>query len=532
MSMETRDHPAAAQAAGGVTPEETVSPADNEMPDGTERTETTAEAVPSATGTAVPDSAAGADVLPEASAPDRPDAEKPDAEQPDAADLSDTTPDSAHAEAAAPEDGASADDVPGATASPSAGAPVAGSPGGLFCRSYGRMLVRWVLVLCLTLWPLSCWWLAESGDAALDAVVARQAAGDFVLFGSVLAQCPMAVPAPGGSPAADGVLLYKLRLYEAVRPDVAVLGSWRMARFNGDVFSRPFVNMGGAVHGLADLRFVVDALVRGHRPQVVIIGADFWWFVPQREAVPLWRQEPQDPFGYGPSRLRRLWAAVLSGEVPPLPALHLLTGGRDGRYGLLAQVYGEGFGPDGAWRDVAIPTGVRPSADRGFAATLARAREGRGEFAPVAALDAEAVETFAEIICRLRARGIQTLVVLPPVAAPVLDMLRAQESRWPQLFALRQALLDRGVDVMDFTDPRRFGSGDCEMLDGLHAGGVAALRMLREMTDRHQVLLNYVDMAQINHALLNWKRHVFVRDPRVSPVPEVDFLHLSCPRKS
>ena len=68
MSMETRDHPAAAQAAGGVTPEETVSPADNETPDGTDRTETTAEAVPTATGTAVPDSAAGADVLPEADA--------------------------------------------------------------------------------------------------------------------------------------------------------------------------------------------------------------------------------------------------------------------------------------------------------------------------------------------------------------------------------------------------------------------------------------------------------------------------------
>lgn len=400
-----------------------------------------------------------------------------------------------------------------------------------FCGAYGRTLWRCLLLLCLTLWPLSAWWLAQSGDAALDAVVERQAAGEFVLFGSALAQSPDARAADDGTAAADGVLLYKLRLYEAVKPDVVVLGSWRMARLGGEVFSRPFVNMGGAIHTLADLRYVVDAMLRGHRPQVVILGADFWWFAP-RQKVAFWREAPQDPFTYGPVSLRQLWARVLTGEVPPLPALRLLAGGREDRCGLLAQSGGDGFGPDGAWRDVTIPTGQRPSPDRGFAATLARAREARGEFAAAAAPDMEAVETFAEIVCRLRARGIQTIVVLPPLAVPVLEVLRADESRWPQLFALRQALLDRGMEVLDFTDPRRFGSGDCEMLDGLHAGGVASLRMLRDITDRHQVLLNYVDMARINDALLNWKKHVFVRDDRLSPLPEVDFLEISCRRKS
>lgn len=432
----------------------------------------------------------------------------------------------------------STDAVPDEAGASHAAAGAAQSASGLdavsgqrFCGAYGRALWRCLLLLCLTLWPLSAWWLAQSGDAALDAVVERQAAGEFVLFGSALAQSPDARTADGGTAAADGVLLYKLRLYEAVRPDVVVLGSWRMARLGGEVFSRPFVNMGGAIHTLADLRYVVDAMLRGHRPQVVILGADFWWFAPRQKAA-FWREAPQNPFTYGPVSLRQLWARVLEGQVTPLPALRLLAGGREDRYGLLAQSEGDGFGPDGAWRDVAIPTGQRPSPDRGFAATLARAREARGEFAAAAAPDMNAVETFAEIVCRLRARGIQTIVVLPPLAVPVLEVLRADESRWPQLFALRQALLDRGMDVLDFTDPRRFGSGDCEMLDGLHAGGVASLRMLRDITDRHQVMLNYVDMARINDALLNWKKHVFVRDARLSPLPEVDFLEISCRRKS
>ena len=97
-------------------------------------------------------------------------------------------------------------------------------------------------------------------------MVEAQAAGHFVIFGSGISQ---------------DFVDYKLRLYAAVKPVIAAVGSSRVMQFRGDWFRKPFVNLGGAAGNLSVLNSTVNAMIRDHRPKVVLLGLDFWWFLPQ-----------------------------------------------------------------------------------------------------------------------------------------------------------------------------------------------------------------------------------------------------------
>ena len=120
---------------------------------------------------------------------------------------------------------------------------------------------------------------------------------------------------------------------------------------------------------------------------------------------------------------------------------------------------------------------------------------------------------------------------ISPLSVRVLEAMREREGDYQHLFRLREALLARGIDVMDFTDPRTFASGDCEFFDGFHGGEVTYVRMLRDMADRWPALLGYVNMDRINATLRDWRGYALVPDERLTSRPEVDFMNFNCPKR-
>ncbi len=168
--------------------------------------------------------------------------------------------------------------------------------------SYLRLFlaVFWGLALffALVLLPWSAWWIAKSGDNAIERVVEAQAAGHFVIFGSGISQ---------------DFVDYKLRLYAAVKPVIAAVGSSRVMQFRGDWFRKPFVNLGGAAGNLSVLNSTVNAMIRDHRPKVVLLGLDFWWFLPQWEKNPEAANPPASgSYNYGKSQ--KALAVALGGQ--------------------------------------------------------------------------------------------------------------------------------------------------------------------------------------------------------------------------
>lgn len=400
-----------------------------------------------------------------------------------------------------------------------------------FLKRFFALLLGLVLAACLLVVPYTCWWLHSSGDLAVERAVKNQAAGRFALFGSGVSQ---------------DFVDYKLQLYAAVKPQVVALGSSRVMQFRGAYFRRPFLNVGGTAGNLPVLRSTLDAMLRLHRPEAVILGLDFWWFMPRWNPDPFKEEPPTSgSYVYNLDSLKKPWTWLLEGKIswrdllgPVLP--RSLDGFRDDRYGIMAQQTDDGFGSDGSWYYTGEITGQKRPFDYRFEDTLKQVRYGIKAFAPspplkdsrdVGGISTAHLDAFAEIYCRLKARGIATYVFIAPLSITALDALRAREEDYPHLFRLRDALLARGIEVMDFTDPRTFAATDCEFVDGFHGGEVVYARILRDMADRWSSLLAYVDMDKINAVIRDWRGHALVPDPRLTDRPEVDFMRSDCPKR-
>ncbi len=399
----------------------------------------------------------------------------------------------------------------------------------IFLKRYFLTLSIALLIGLGLLAPYGAWWLYASGDAAVERAVDAQASGQFALFGSGLSQ---------------DFVDYKLKLYAKVKPEIAAVGSSRVMQFRGAWFRVPFLNMGGVAGNLAVLRSTIDAMLKLHQPKAVILGLDFWWFLPQWEADPFKEVPPTSgSYNYGLESLKKPWTWFLEGKISArdlfAPLLGIFGNGfRGERFGIMAQQGDDGFGPDGSWYYSSELLGLKKPFDFQFRDTLEQAGRGIKAFyharTDQLGPDPRHLDAFAEIWCRLRARGIKTFVFIAPLAGRTLALMREVDGRkkaYPHLFKLRDALLARGIEVMDFTDPRSLSSRDCEFVDGFHGGEISYARLLRAMADRWPALLNYVNMERLDGLIRDWSGHAMSPDPRISSLPEVDFNRFGCEKR-
>lgn len=372
--------------------------------------------------------------------------------------------------------------------------------------------------------PYSFWWLYESGDSGMERAVRDQASGKFAIFGSGISQ---------------NFMEYKLELYRNIKPDMVVFGSSRVMQIRGAWFKSSFVNMGGVAGNISALRYAVNEALRIHKPKAVIIGIDFWWFMPQ------WENNPEKPFAaihgsynYGLENLKKLWSWLLEGKISfkeaAAPILGIFGKGfRADRYGIMAQQTDDGFGPDGSWYNTAEITGLKPPFDYQFLDTLTQIQNGIKAFF-YAGKDQDGpaqnhLDAFAEIWCKLRSRGIRTFIFIPPMAQKTYDLMKKLEKNYPHLFNLRQALMEKGIEVMDFSNPASMASSDCEFIDGFHGGEIAYARILRHMADHWPALLAYINMEKLDMLINSWHGYAMSHDKRVTSRPEIDFMNFNCP---
>jgi hypothetical protein len=114
----------------------------------------------------------------------------------------------------------------------------------------------------LALMGMSYLFLTRTGDTIPPSQAAARQASEDVMFGSALFFRP--VP-------------YKLALYRQRKPDVAIVGSSRAIEFVRRGFTTSMVNM-GSMRDMAQIRSLLRSMFAAHRPKLVILTIDFWWF--------------------------------------------------------------------------------------------------------------------------------------------------------------------------------------------------------------------------------------------------------------
>jgi len=374
-----------------------------------------------------------------------------------------------------------------------------------------------VCALLLVLMGASYRFLVRTGETTSPSAAAERQQSEDVLFGSALFFRP---------------LPYKIALYKLRKPEVVIVGSSRATQFVRRGFTRPMANMGSMLD-LMQVRRLLDAMLVEHKPKLIIMTVDFWWFNSDRSlnAVDL------QPDGPGQLSLIQLVQPFIWIAQSKITVNEFLAGALSPSYephgiGVRAIFEHAGYDTDGVGDYGSELTDLHPRQFRDalFATTLAHVDEqtAHNKFNVRTPLDEKQWQNLVDIVSLIQANGVDLILILPPVSKVVADRLSAGGP--PILLnELNERLARIGVPVFDFHDPTSFGSSDCEFIDGFHGGRVTYLRMLDAIARTGRTDIDsFVDRLVIDRLIAENVGRATFRDDERPGEHEIDFLGLGC----
>lgn len=332
----------------------------------------------------------------------------------------------------------------------------------------------------------------------------------------------------------------KLALVAATKPDVVALGSSRSLQFRHFFFTSSFANAGGVMGELEDARLFLEQMRRFHRPKMLILQLDHWWFLTHQGPRPTRPMAgPDAATEVTLQKLVRPYEWMLDGSLTPSVFLRGLVGGSiDAGWtgytpiGVQANRIGRGLRADGSYLDAKLWIGESPGhGSEQFRQTLTNLARGREKWDPTRRLDPAMIADLQAIIDLARESAEEVVVFLPSLPAPVYQALDASPSGGA-VRDIRAALADgvRSVPYFDFHNPATLDDTACEYLNGDHGGDVSYARILLAMAEAPgSPLAAHVDVDRLEALIERWRGHAFIpRDEDRYPYDEADFLGLGC----
>lgn len=399
-----------------------------------------------------------------------------------------------------------------------------------------RRALVYVLLLLLFIGPVivtgltSLVFLLRSGELLeLDEVVEKQVENG-AFYGNALR---------------DNEVAYKLALFKHHQPEVVVLGSSRALQIRDQFFTVPFVNMGRAMTEVESAAPIIETLIAGPKPKLLIISVDFWWFNPtlrqarlelrnSREAIDIVIPRSTS-FELIPKTVFAPIQWVRNGLISARLVKETILGVKKqpARLGVGAVNGKILYAPDGSfvyyWVVGSAAEADEPSYFQ-FRGTLRDTALPTGYFAPADRPDEVVLEQFNALLARAQAEGIATITFLAPLAPPAYDSLMKPSDRTGYLNQLRQALFETNSYHRDYLDPSQFDSPPCEFADGMHGGEITYLRILVDIAeDSASGLHEFFDSEAAEEIIEKYSGRAMVPNPQFdSGLRESDFLGLGC----
>ncbi len=370
--------------------------------------------------------------------------------------------------------------------------------------------------LCVTFFfiaPYGWYWLFDSGDTRMHEAVRQQTSPDnangqipppLVLYGPAL-------PYDHGA--------YALELYKTVKPAVALIGSQRVSNMRSTYMTESFVNMGGSVQSMQEMRELFYKMLESHKPQVLLLALDFWWFdshapVPTKPAPPSFWESVKKP-----------WAWLFTGGISLGDFFAPLTGQFENTmFGFFAQKSRTGYAADGSYYPTHILSGQSFPPDFQFQHSLAAAQRGSSGTVSEAQL-----QMLMEIYFYASARDIQVVLFLPPMAPQIYAIYKEQAT--PLVFNLAARITEKHMPVIDLSNPDTVESHECEFIDGFTGGDVLGARVFYRLADHFPNFLHFVNVALAQDHIQARQGYASIGDSRLAVFPEIDFMQFSCPTR-
>jgi len=331
---------------------------------------------------------------------------------------------------------------------------------------------------------------------------------------------------------------YKIELVRSVKPTLIALGSSRVLELREEFFEVPFVNCGGAMNNLEEGRLFLTELFRYHRPEIIILGLDFWWFSDQfthRKTFDYHRNTGTDlTFG----KLIKPYEFLISSKIELRDYISILLFKNDRNHitnfnnlGLIAIKRSDGFRKDGSYLYANAITGFAPKGQRitGFNDRLDSKR--RFEFG--ADISQNRIAILNEILKLCMNYNVKPILIIPPVTTFVYQRILSRPEKYGYVFKFQEYVKSLPFENYDYHDIRKAASCNCECIDGFHIGDVAYQKILLDILKQNH---DSVIAAFVNNNLLERTVRqnegkvmtIFPNDEGKFNYEETDFLELGC----
>ncbi len=347
-----------------------------------------------------------------------------------------------------------------------------------------------------------------------------------------------------GAGFVDNTYKYKLELIRQRKPDVVALGSSRVFFLQEDAFRGPFVNAGGGARSVREARLFVDDMLSFHRPKVLLLGMDYFWFnrvYPVAAAFPehafvetdITRVKLMQPWYWlwkDRYSFRDYWRIVRGEDLAnPFVGYNSL--------GLFAILRGNGFRPDGSHINSWVCSGKNGEKEYGFKFSLELLTSPGWGLSVGNEVDPRRVAELADFAAACEAKGVTVIYYLTPMTKIVNDRLANDPSARTYLAgtvtALKQAL--KGKEFYNTLRGENYGAMDCEAIDAHHLGNVSQFRLLEGIAaaNSRSALVPFLDRAKISRLIRIFAGQAMVyQDPALIKFDEVDFHRIGCVKKS
>lgn len=317
----------------------------------------------------------------------------------------------------------------------------------------------------------------------------------------------------------------KQHIYQRRKAEIVALGSSRVLGFRQQDFSRPFANMGS----LSELDEVIEAAQTAFKeraPKIVILGVDFWWFLPQAENRAI-NRTPEDA-GIAANDLFQPLNWLLTGRVTPAQAWRIIDGDSSD-IGIAGITQQDGTDAAGAHYYTSTVTGAKPPEDFRFQFNGAKVDKGEQKYAHADHLSEKQWGKLLRLLDLLQQKKVHVVMFVPPIAERIIQKMNKTDA-YGYVAEFRQRLAavaaERKLPFFDYHNGGPTGTTDCEFIDTHHGGTVVYQRMLLDMGVHDPDLRGVLNFAQIGWNIEHFGGQATLRDD------EIDFLGINCTKPS
>ncbi|WP_300732382.1 hypothetical protein [uncultured Helicobacter sp.] len=334
-----------------------------------------------------------------------------------------------------------------------------------------------------------------------------------------------------GTALNENVFAYKLELIKQSKPKVIALGSSRVLQLREEFFNTSFISAGNAMNTLNEGQYFLEKMLKFHQPELILLGLDIWWFHPHfpNNAKAPYHSITGTNINY--AKLIDIIKLIYKQNFFQFSYIidnHFIRNPytRLDSLGLNAMHKSRGFLKDGSYIYGEIFESY-PTQDARFQDTLERINQGTRKFEYASAIDDSRLTSLLNIMNTLHKHNIKVIIFFPPVAPSIYAAMKEKEMEYQYVNELFFTLQRLKINFFNYHNSAILHNDNCEFIDGFHGGDIFYARILRNMAEKSQTLMPYVNILYLNEIIDSHAGKVFSKD-NISYFYEQDFLSLGC----